>query len=220
MGVSQQMLLSYGATPEITFIGSASRNTAGNITLPALQENDLVLLILVVDSGTFTTPTGYTLVQAVTSGLPSYNVSYKFMGAVPDTTAPVPDNTVNVESGIAYCFRSVNQATPLDVAVTTASGSGSTSPNPPSITPVTANAAIVALGFLDDSIITAATPPSGYGDGAFVATGGGAAATAAASGMVSWRKLVTPAAENPGAYATTGGAADEWQALTIALRPA
>jgi hypothetical protein len=204
----------------ITFVGSATRNTSGNITLPTLQEGDMVLLILVVDSGDFATPAGYTQVNEATGGLPSYHVSYKFMTSTPDTTAPVADDTVNNESGIAYCFRGVNQTTPLDVAVTTSSGSGSTSPNPPSITPVSPNAAIVALGFLDDSIITAATPPTGYGDVVFVATGGGAAATASASGMVSWKKLATPAADDPAAYSTTGGAADDWLGLTIALRPA
>lgn len=204
----------------ITFVGTANRNTAGNITLPTLVENDFVLLILVVDSGDFATPSGYTQVSEATGGLPSYHISYKFMTSTPDTTAPVADDTVNTESGIAYCFRGVNTGTPLDVAVTTSSGSGSTSPNPPSITPVTAGAAVVALGFLDDSIITNATPPTGYIDGAFVATGGGAAATASASGMVSWKLLATPAAEDPGAYSTTGGSADDWIGVTIALRPA
>jgi hypothetical protein len=76
-------------------------------------------------------------------------VAYKFMGATPDTTVTLTGGTLSSSDAgavVIQVFRNVDLAVPLDVAVQTALNLGSVLANPPSITPATAGAYIVAGG--------------------------------------------------------------------------
>lgn len=147
-------------------------------------------------------------------------LAYKVMGGSPDTTVTLAGNITTVAS-MAYAikvYRGVN-ATPMDVAATTASGIASGNPNPAAITPITAGALIVACG----------------GGGWDNAQAGGVFTSPDMDGMLSefapdstyncsvgMAVKVWPGGSfDPGAW--SGGAVNAgntWTAITCALRPA
>ncbi len=196
----------------ITFINSA-QSTTGTLTLPTgLQQNDLVIVASYRDDTTVALATGYTNGQQGLSNSVNYRWAYKFMPATPDTTITGLDSTNVIH--IAMVFRGVNTTTPLDVTVPAVATNTAGMPNPPSITPVTNNSMIVAIGYLDDDIITA-TAPTNY---TLARTANYGSAGAGGTVMGAYRRLVTAAAENPGTFG--GGGDDAWVASTVALRPA
>jgi hypothetical protein len=200
----------------ITFVGSTTIQSNGSLSLPGgMQENDIVILLQASDSGTPAVPSGYTSIFSDAGGAPSCSISRKFMGSTPDTSVTISDwSGANQEAAIAYVMRGVNTTTPIDVAaVSAANGTGN--PNPPSTSTVTAGAAVLACGFLDDDNATVSAL-SGYSDLAQVFTNAAAGATCTL--MVSWKEIASPGAEDPGTYSTTGD--DAWVGVTFALRPA
>jgi hypothetical protein len=200
----------------ITFVGSATIQSNGSLSLPGgMQENDIVILLQASDSGTPAVPSGYTSLFADTGGAPSCSISYKFMGPTPDTSVAISDwSAVNQECAIAYVMRGVNVGDPIDrVAASAADGTGD--PDPPSISTVTAGAAVFACGFLDDDNATVSAL-SGYSNLAQVFTNAAAGATCTI--MVSWKEIASPASEDPGTYSTTGD--DAWVGVSFALKPA
>ena len=145
---------------------------------------------------------------------------HQFKG-VSDTTINVGGvNAVpNTIGFIAIALRGVDTGSPLDVTPTEAAGASTGASNPPSITPVTAGALILAL----------------YG----AAQGTGAAFTAAPSGMTKYFKNFEvlngqdtamaiavkddwiSGAFDPGTCSGgTTAASDSWTGVTVALRPA
>ena len=160
-------------------------------------------------------PTGYTNGQNGAIATVRYRWSYKFMPSTPDTSITGLDATNVIH--IAMVFRGVNTTTTFDVttpAVASSGGSGTGMPNPPSITPVTNGVMIVALGYLDDDIITA-TAPTNY---TLARTGNYGSSGAGGTVMCAYRRLATAAAEDPGVFG--GGGSDDWVGATIGLRPA
>lgn len=112
-------------------------------------------------------PTGYTQVAktyAIGSSSVAFGVAqtvmYKKMTSTPDTSISLPPTNSSVGAG-AYAvqvWRNVDTTTPMDVTDVsftqsggssngdTTSTTGSRQPNPPSITPVTSGAVVVAMG--------------------------------------------------------------------------
>ena len=142
-------------------------------------------------------------------------IERKFMGATPDTSV-VGEGGGGSSNSSAYgvmVFRGVDQTTPLDATPTLATAN-STNPNPPSITPATDGAAVVALagsGVFDTSI----SAPTNYtnlvtaaGNDSLDSTIGGAWRANRSAGV----------AENPGPFGSWSSG--PWRATTIALRPA
>ena len=78
----------------------------------------------------------------------SMDVSRKRMGATPDTafTLPSTGNTADAQSYTVRVYRGVAPGNPDDVTSTTATGTGTSRPDPPSITPSTAGAWPVIFG--------------------------------------------------------------------------
>jgi hypothetical protein len=192
----------------ISLVGNPTSSTTTSITLPTgLQPNDLVVICSVADSTTQTLPTGYTNGQNGSSNSTEYRWSYKFMGATPDTTAT---NLASSSAHIAFAFRGVDTASPLDVVSPAISTNTTGMPDPPSITTVTNNSVIVACGFLDDdAVASSVTAPSTYT--LLNASQNGATVMAA-------YKTKTPAgADNPAAFGGSG--TDSWVGATFALRP-
>lgn len=203
--------------------------TGGTGTAPS--SGDLVICVYAVGSAATdraltiqnTTGTNYTLAGSElyangTSQDANLRVAYRFMPS-PVETQLVLSGTGSVQDAGNYnihVFRGVDVATPMDVAATTATGTGTRLANPPSITPSTTGAYILVSG------------------GASAATGG----VYTTSGLTDFRArnsadtndaLVGSGylAWTSGAYdhaAFTGGgtdsANDSWCSVVLALRPA
>lgn len=237
-----------GGGGSISFVGSAPVQNAingGAITInysslkdaagatPTVLQDDLVIFACGSSTGSDLdmqmSTAGYTeicdLYANAGSADANLGVFYKKMGASVDTTAAAVTNTGSSVSNIAtmFVFRGVNTSTPLDVTVTTATGTGSSLPDPPSITPTTAGSWIVVVG-------EGAHPSSGA---AYSAPGdlssttnhwrSDTAAPESNSCMigVGLKTDWSSGAFNPAVW--TGGSSgvnDGWAACTIALRPA
>ena len=219
----------------ITFVGSSSATQSSaaanyDITLPATLQNDLVIVAYGLsnpaDADLLVNTAGYTeLADLYSNDIQDTNlaVAYKFMDAVPDTVCNVSGtSSVNRAAvGIAYVFRGVSLSSPIDVAIQTATGIDNYVPDPPSITPITSGAFLVAIGA--GSGITAdatGSAPAGYTNLIANSIAGGVDALFIAVAS----KLWAGGADNPSTF--TGydmniatPTASSWAAATLALRP-
>lgn len=158
----------------IGFVGSLApvgANNGGNVTLAfsnlqdsggsaaSLQQGDVVVCAYAssgtADAAMSTSSTGWTEVHenyangsSVDTNLALY---YKVMGASPDTSfvGVGPGGSSNATIGVAFAFRGVDGAvidTAFNAVSHSATGTGTTKPNPPAITPTTAGAWIVVAG--------------------------------------------------------------------------
>lgn len=194
--------------------GSAISGNNVTITLPTLQQNDVVYVVAGRVGGPTMSTAGYTQIGTVTSTTHVVRVFRKVMGATPDTTAVVAGsgNTLHAMAVSLFCLRGVDFNTPEDATPTTASGS-STNPNPPSITTVTNNAWVLAAAssaVLDTSV----TAPTNY----INLTNAGATDDNPSSSAMSSRLIATAGAEDPATY--TSWSTGTWGAITVAVRPA
>lgn len=192
--------------------------TSINIPYPATIDGSDHLEVFITsientDPGAPTTPAGYTQRYTNTPDVayrPRLTKLYKTGGTTGSESGAL---TVSTPSSRFFAmmrvWRNVDLVTPYDVAAS-AVVHGSTNPNPPSITPVTANAVVTTDVTGNALVATPATISSGYStvidqsniDRAFV---------------MGSKLLATPAAENPGAYIWNAGNST---ARTDALRPA
>lgn len=148
-------------------------------------------------------------------------VAYRFMPSAPETQAIISpsDAVTNARAVAVHVFRGVDQTTPIDVTATTASGINSFLANPPSITPTTAGAWILACGGGAGQTVSG----SGYtATGLTAFTTIGSADSYDALVGAGYYDAWTSGAYDPSAF--TGGGTDStdnsWAALTLALRPA
>ncbi len=197
------------------------------------QAGDLVLIVIgssgtqVDDYDVKMVTSGYTeQVELFSSDTQKTNfgVYTKIMGATPDTVATGASGfNSQYRVMLAQVWRGVHATTPLDVALTSATGINGATVTPPSITPTTPKSLIVVMGSGSDvgnssNGLSALTVPSG------MSTFLGATCyqntyLVAASGMAvyEWQGgAYTPAAFGGGS--TTAYAS--WAAATLALRPA
>lgn len=219
------------APPSITLIGTVQaggNSNGGDVTLTfdgSPAQNDMVLLF----TGHGTTGTenpyspstaGYTEVPSshiydTTGAKTSFAVFYKFMGATPDTSVTVQGNGVaqDATAAVSYMLRGVDQATPLDTAIQMgAEFAASTTPDPPSITTVTANAWVFAA-IQWSNATTINTYPSGYTN---TTLADGVDTNRIRLGVAS-KEVASPGAEDPGVYTLSGTA--EGYPFTLAIRP-
>jgi len=141
-------------------------------------------------------------------------VGYAKQGATVDTSV-----TMSVSAGsqdyVAHVlqYRGVDTTTPIDVTTTTATGTNGDAANPPSITPVTSGAKIVAVYAASQGTLTAWTAPSDVSN--FVQT-----ASTDKGRIATADKDWTSGAFDPAVLTGgTGNADDSWAAATLALRP-
>jgi hypothetical protein len=200
----------YTAASGISFYDS-SQATGTSITLPTgLLQNDIVIICSMSDDNTQALPSTYTNGQNGSTNSVNYRWSYKRMGATPDTTA------TGLTSGsihIAIVFRNVNTTTVLDVSSPTIATNTSGMPNSPSITTSTSGAMVVAIGFLDDDLVTAGAPTNFTLARSATYGGAGAGGTV----MAAYRLKSPAGAEDPGVF--NGSGTDSWVGATLALRP-
>jgi hypothetical protein len=144
-------------------------------------------------------------------------VAYKFVSGDTATTFGATGFGDDAGAAAVYVFRGVNPTTPIDVTTTTATGINSGRPNPPSITPVTPGAFVVAVGasghnttYTFTSSLTAfrtVVSPDFYN------------CTLGIGHVDNW----TSGPVDPAQFVLSGGSDSanfSWAALTFALRPA
>ncbi len=177
---------------------------------------DYLLYIAAADSAdgasSLMAPSGYTPIYETTDSNPNGGAWYKKLGAG-ETSITLPA-VASLGTSHVYTMavlKGVHATTPMDATRTTASGATG-DPDCPSITTVTADAMVVAIGLIDDDTVTSVSAyPSGYTNTDF--NGGTGASIVMATKLVA-----SPGAENPSAYNTS--ADDAWWAITLAFRPA
>lgn len=199
--------------------GSDTAPSAGDLVVVFYQINTASDIALGVDTA------GYTEVAELYSNDTedtNLSVSYKVMGGTPDTSVTVSAPSASDRDcvGVIFVFRGVNTTTPIDATTTTATGINSLLANPPSITPVTAGAWIVAGGASGNNgqagVSYSSSNLTGFKS---VNSNVGAKGSSAGAGYYSsW----TSGAFDPAAFTFSGidGTAYSWAAATLALRPA
>ena len=238
-GTSGQVLKStgtgteWGASPgiggtDISYVtGTSDSANSSSFTLSGLQAGDLVLYFSAEDAASVNTPTGENWVaipglgtQPDNNGDPNSAVFYVFATGTSVTASGL--NTGDEEVHVMIAFRNVNPINPFDVNATE-NNPGSGLPNPPSITPVTDNSMIVAVGLQDDeAIANTISPPTGYTTAVNMDSQGGVNdnSLGGATIMTAYKLLTTAAAENPASFtSSSGGSSDANKGISIALRP-
>lgn len=202
--------------------GLGSSPAAGDIVLIAYGANGSTNQTLGVSTSGYTEVANLYANDSLDMNLGAY---YKMMSGTPDTQVDLlPNGDAGSGSSCAaviHVWRGVNTGTPMDVAVTTATGANAGSPNPPAITPVTAGAKIivfagatglnggVALSQTGSELSNFRSVYSDHGD-----TSNNDCTVA--MGSAAW----TSGAFDPVALVGQANAADSWCAVTMALRPA
>ena len=221
----------------ITYVGGQVGGRAGststsNVTFSLSggistkpRPGDLVIIGVTVASQARTPAcavSGYTAQTQINANGTTYdtslNVSYKFMGITPNTTFTLPStgNNADAQRYTVQVWSGVDPTTPLDVAMVSASGTGTGRPNPGSITPTSSGAYVGIIGAGAAATGAAYTAPANYTTGFLTGSTADTNDAMIGSGYRSW----TSGAEDPAAY--TGGTAnavDSWAAFTYALRP-
>ena len=208
----------------ITYVGGTSdSDNSSSFTLSGLQSGDLVLYFSAEDAANVNTPTGasWTAIPGLSNQPDNDNDpnSAAFYAIATGTSVTASGlATGNNHVRVMIAFRNVNSANPFDVNATQNNGGGL--PNPPSITPVTDNSMIVAVGLLDDhDIANSISPPTGYTTALNMDSQGGAndIGFGGATIMTAYKLLATAAAEDPSGF--TGTTGDPQKGISIALRP-
>ena len=228
-GASSYETGSYAEPGQISI--SLTSLTGGLASSPSA--GDLVVVVIgscgsqVADYDVIMTTSGYTeRVELFASDTvkTNFGVFTKFMGATPDTTA-VGASGFNSQFRVmlVQVWRGVNATTPMDVTLTSTTGTDGATVDAPSITPATPKSVVLAIGSAADVLtasnaLSALTVPSGMtnfvGQDCFYTA---YRVESAGIASVEW----TGGAYNPAAFgggSTYAGAS--WAAATLALRPA
>lgn len=148
----------------------------------------------------------------------SLGVYYKVMGGTPDTDVSFSGMTgPDEELAVIMVFRGVDPNNPIDATLTSAFGTGS-QPNPPSITPATTGAWIVAGGAVaSDNTGTPTLSSSELSGFTQVFGDNGNSDLQVGAGYYAW----TSGAFDPAAITNSRGTSSDysWIAATLALRP-
>lgn len=218
----------------ITFVGEAEggNTTSGafvvNVSaIAGLADGDFVVASLgkFDDDGTFTAPSGWTIVdeQLSTTGDDQRNCyAYKYLTSVAaeGATWSFGSGIADPKGAVILAFRGVDSTTPIEATVTGTLGSSNPTPTAPAITTLTNNAVVVVMMTLVQAAAVVGYvggAPSGYTLGGDFTVNNG---TAEFFTAMAYKTVATAGVETPGAFTTTGGGTPEFSARTIALKPA
>jgi hypothetical protein len=210
----------------ITFVGSVSGTTVTSLTLPATQEGDIVIIASAADQNAVIIPTGYTFINLDATAA-SYTLSYKVMGAVPDTEITGLQDTNGTGAGVrnvahlAMVFRGVSATNPIiETAAPINNAPISTNILLPDVTVDSVGCMSVAFGFLDDVGANVTASPTGYSpsisqiaDAIDPANPNNDEVTI----MSAFRLLTASGLENPDQFTVDNN--DNYSSFTLALRP-
>jgi len=205
---------------QFEFVGTpiASGTSVSSMNLPSgLQENDIVFVCGFKDSSIDpAVPTGFTSTAASTGDGAHLEVTYKVMGASPDSEATGLTNDTDCEY---YAFAIRGQHVSVPFGGTSEIAQNTTGqPNPPSINIGFTDCLILAIGHLDDDLLGSPNePPTGYTTLEFRQFG---SAGAGGSYAVAYKTVNSIGTEDPDNFNFGTGLGDAWAAATVALRPA
>lgn len=200
----------------IGYVATSNPQTSSTIPSKTLTLNagwlstDFLICAVSADVTNLSTASGWTLGNDGPSNNPSNLWMYRVKGTATSVSVPV-DSAM-----IVMCFRNVDTSNPFDATPVEASGATG-DPDSASITTVTNNAMLVAIGYIDDDLVTTnPTSPTGF---TFidVQENNGTYDKEYSSVMAAYKLQETAGTVDPAVWDTT--ADDEWWATTIALRP-
>jgi len=190
---------------KVEFIAAVGTSDSSTLSLTSLNANagDIIIFASASDNTQVTAPTGFAFTQEYTTD----DEPYAAWGYFTYTNESSLTGLLSASdtAHIAICFRDV---VTVSNAASLATGSGQ--PNPPSIT-VATPAMILALGFLDDDIITA-TAPTNY---TLAISQNAGLSFQGVTVMAAYREITTGSSEDPGAFS---GGNDQGVAATIGLQ--
>jgi hypothetical protein len=177
------------------------------VSLPAsISAGDLLVVFFGVFTGTVTTPTGWTSLDALSGW-------YKFLYRVADgsegATLAVATGSSTVAIHLSYRITGQHASTAPEVG--TRATATSANPNPPSLDPAgwgAEDTLWIVFNNADGSDTTGY--PASYSNGIATFTG------STAGGMAA--RQLNATSEDPGTFTLTGSV--QWQANTVAVRPA
>lgn len=204
----------------ISFIGSATATSSSaaalTLTLPVIQQSDYIVVgvgpfVGVPQTVTSSSGAAYTPIIIGTSTAIGANVWGRFASSLPDGFTLISSAVVQTGNAAwAMVFRGVDLSVPIDATPVMSSGVSST-PDSPSITVNTANAAILSVvGFTNAGTLT---PPSSFLNVTQASTNG----TVNGMGISgAWILNASTSPYNPTAWGSTFSPG--WDAVTVALR--
>lgn len=200
---------------DITVVTSGS--VIGNTPItfsPALQQNDVVFLIIGDNDVDYTIPSGYIeITGAVLTGVYRFSCYYKVMGATPDTGIDLNDGN-DTSGGTYYALRGVQTESPVIEVNYTVGTSSSANLTPPALS-APAKSLFLVAGFTGNgasAVLTAA--PSGY-TGFLTRDVSGNSDTYVGS---AYKVITTTGTETPGAF-TLNNTAAAYGAVSMVVRP-
>lgn len=218
--------------------GNTAEGTNSNITvsLTALSggasstaaTNDVVIVAwgcvsTAAQTLTVISPTGYTYLfnalYADDNRDSNLRAAWKKMGATADTSVVLSNSGVSTNAcwAAVHVWRNVHGTTPIDTTTQTATGTNTGQPDPPSITPATVGATVIAVYLGTSTTARAGEVATGFTN--FVTASTADPGNSGGLALCSQSDWVSGAVD-PGTTAgwSTAGT-DSWAAATIALRP-
>lgn len=197
--------------------GISSSAAAGDIVIAAYAGGAGGAVTFEITDGT----NAYTLIapQQYSNGSTydtNLRVAYKIMGSAPDTSVTFgPTKWENDAGAMAvHVWRGVDTTAPLDVTPTSATGTASSRPDAPAITPTTPGAIVIAVG--GGAAATGAVFTSSDLSNFRTATSADTHDAMIGIGSYAWSSGAFDPAKFGGG---TTGMGDSWAAVTLALRP-
>ena len=225
---SQDKTLTFvGATTAATPSGGSAWSmnidnlTGGIDTAP--KAGDFVLVFYAAASTTnldlSVTTSGYTETHDLYSNATydaNLSINYKFL-STDETSIDLSSTTSNSNGGavVVMVWRNVDTTTPFDVTTTTATGIDTTRPNPPSITPVTTGAKIIAVGCgASSGAVDSFSAPTSFTT-LYQINATDTNGIRVGAGFRDW----TSGAYDPPQWNGETATGDSWIAATLAIRP-
>lgn len=198
--------------------GIASSASSGDLVIAVFATGSNADRTLSITDGTNPyTLIGSELYSNGTTSDTNLRVAYKFITSDTSVTFDATGNVDDAGAMAVYVFRNVDTTTPLDVTVTTATATGSTKANPPSITPTTAGAFIVCIGAAGHQDGTITFTSSDLTDFLTVGSNDLYDASLGIGHIDNWTSGPFDAAAF--GNSAVGDAISSWAALSLALRP-
>jgi hypothetical protein len=224
---------SASSTDEVISLTDLKDEAGSNATL---QEGDVVIVTVVLAAvaslESLTTPSGFSdahpFIYSDDTNDTNFQVSYKVMGASPDTsfTLPGTGSSLRAHEVHVLALRGIDIAAPFDVTPVAAGGIDAGQPDPPAITPVTAGALITVHGgsvCADSAVPTAfansdlSATTNHFLSDFFRSTGSGSRHAVCGVGMKEdWSSGSFDPAAWTGGHTFNG---NSWAAASIAWRP-
>ncbi len=219
----------------LSLVGTASSGASSGYTVDlttiSMATGDIVVVASAFGSGSSSAPTvtgdnsgAYTGLGAAAYANATWDTNYRMFymvqGATLDTTLTVtrPNNASYGGATVVQVWRGVDTASPIDVTGTPATTTNSSRGDPPSVTPVTSGAVVIAAGAgMQTSSGTPFTVPAGMSNPVSYNGNGTTSDCGVWIASATWTSgAYDPPAWTGGTTSTSSSAA----AQTIALKPA